>query len=577
VIVLAGGAFAAVRIWMAPSVNPAERLPDSVVFYAEINVDPSLDQSPNLLNLLRKFDLLDGAHDIDEVIATLVEKLDLEGIEASEFTDWMGTRGAAAVWVDDLGRSHIVLALASRNDGTAESSLARILEASDEEFGYVVDDGLAVLVSGESSPQEKAEQVVDRGRESPLAESAAFQSDLATLGGEQQLLLAWFDVAQVATMIDDSFGFDDVPADVDLADLDMFGSGTAIAGVRVTDDGLDVRYNSSGEAGLMTGRADWLDTLGALRNSHAAAMLTVPDDLSDFSAPVVEAMEEHYNAQPDGLDEWLRGEWEYELAMTDQQFAEYESLLEDWFFGRIDEGDEEFGRLVDLEDQYYFMGRQQEFDDWLADGGESKAQWRFEQALTHDEYLELVVLYELTDGEIPFDFDDPYYQLATRFIRHGLVSDYSRYEPPLDGAVLVEEVIGLLSGATFTLAFDSMFTEPQFGVAVEFADASADRILELPIPDIDVLVGMLGDQLTMEGSTLAFGEVAGGETSLAEHPLFDAAFDGAPEVASVALFVDVAAMNSDAHEPAEWLEPVSAFSWAHDAANGTGLIRILIE
>ena len=142
--------------------------------------------------------------------------------------------------------------------------------------------------------------------------------------------------------------------------------------------------------------------------------------------------------------------------------------------------------------------------------------------------------------------------------------------------IVIYYFLTLISGATFTMTLTDLFTEPEFGVSATLADGPADRILDLSIPDLDLLVDELGDDLVFDGDTVTFGEVQGTGETLAEHPRFDEAFAGGPDEASMVLFVDVEALNSSAPEPEEWLEPVSVLSMVQDTS-GSGLIRILID
>jgi hypothetical protein len=316
--------------------------------------------------------------------------------------------------------------------------------------------------------------------------------------------------------------------------------------------------------------------MGGLRSSQVAAIMSLPDDLSELTQPVIDAMEGTFNSPLPGLDDYVRNQWEYELALTDEEFAEHAGLVSQWEAGELDEDDPEFDRLVELDDKLWSFGVRSEYDAWI-DSGNSDEQWRSVNALADEEYYEFLELEPLFNAdELEGDELDRFYELDYRLYSFGVVRDHAPAEPEIDVATIVEEVYELISGATFTMTLGELFTEPEFGVSVTLADGPADRILDLSIPDLDLLVEELGDDLVFDGDTVTFGEVQATDETLAEHPRFDEAFAGGPDQASMVLFVDVQALNSSAPEPEEWLEPVSVVSMVQDTS-GSGLIRILID
>jgi hypothetical protein len=574
-VIIGGAAFAAARLWSSPSVNPAERLPGDMVFYADVNLDPGRGQTTQLRNLLDKFDALDDATDVDAVLTDVLDQLDLNGIEPDDLKGWLGTRAAFGVWLDAANQDiTIALALASRNDNAAQDALADILEASDEEFGYVVDDGLAVLAyTPEGDPQDRAEELVADGRATPLADDANFQADLEWLA-DDQLAIMWINMAEMATMGDEIMAESPMPNTFDLEELyGIYDMESAVVGVHATDAALEVRFRADGEAGTMPDQSDWLDRMGGLRSSEVAAILSVPDDLNEFTQPVVDALDGMFNAPLPGLDEYVRNQWDYELALTDEEFGEHAALVAQWESGRLEEDGNDFDRLVELDDRLWAHGIRSEYDAWIA-AGNTEEEWRYEYSLTRDEYLEFLEL-ETSFDELEGEALDRFYELDSRLYSFGVVSDHEPAEEQIDVGALVEEIYDLLSGARFTVALSDLFGEPEVGVSATLANGPADRILDLPIPELDVLED-LGDELVFDGDTVTFGEVTGMDETLAEHPRFDEAFAGMPDEASMALFVDVQALNSSAPDPEEWLEPVSVISMVQDTT-GSGMVRILID
>jgi hypothetical protein len=576
-VLLGGAAFAAWRLWPMADVNPAERLPDSAVFYAELNLDPRHDQTTNLLRLLERFDALDDATDVDTVIADLLAELDLDGVETDDITRWLGPRGAAAAWADPATEDFtFALALASRNDRAARNGLAAILEASDEEFGYVVESGLAVLVFTETDPQDRAEELVADGRAAPLADSAAFQSSLESLGGDH-LALMWINLAEIAAVTDEAIAFAGASSGLSFEELyGFYEMGSAVVGIQATDVGFEVRYHADGTQGTLPDRSDWLDRLGQLRTSQVAAMVTLPEDLHELTKPIYDGLDDLYVSPLAVLDDYHHSQWDYELTMTAEELTEFDELYFRWDTGDLVEGDDDFDRFLELEDQYWSFGPRAEYDGWIA-GGNTHDDWWLEYALTDEEFEEFLLLEELFyNDELDDDAVQRFFQLDYRFYGFGLASLYGFEEIPFDPLALMAETYALASGATFTVVLGDVFGESEFGISLELATGPAEQLLDLPLPNIDELVAGLGDEFVLDGNTVAFGDLTGAGGALAEHPRFADAFADSPDQAFLAVFVDVEALNSATPEPAEWLEPVSVVSLVQ-GADGTGVLRVLID
>lgn len=604
ILILGGGAFAVIRMLGLSSVDPAERLPDSVAIYAEVNLDPSFDQTPKLFDIIDTFggleDLGDDVKDVDDLIAEALQDLDVDFLEPSELTSWVGTRAAVAGGATEDGELYGVVALASRNDEAAESAMAKIAdEAGDEadvEIGYVVDDGLVTVVLAEADAQSLAETLVADAHESPLSETENFNAAVEMFDGGQ-LLLAWYDLERYGEVMEDLLAEleDELTAEgvapLDMGAFDTAGGSWVVLGAAATDSGIDIRYHSDGAIVDSEIAPGWRDELGNLPMSQAAGVINLPEEIEDGISAQLDLMDaelEEMSALLSGetlpnLDFYLRGQWDYDLALTDDEFAEWEAMISQWETGELAESDADFDRLIELDERFYGHGTKTEYDEWVAAGGESSDHWMFEQALTHDEYLEMDE-YDTLAGldELSVADEERYFTLTLRMYRYGLVSDYELYEggeqETVDVRAMVEEIAELVSGAGVVFALGDAFAdEPAGGVSVTLDEGPADRIFDLPETGeyARALADELDDELVLEGPTITIGEIAAGDETLAEHPDFAAAFDGAPDDALWAVFVDVAALNSSAPEPEAWLDPVRAVSWVN--GNESGLIRILID
>lgn len=608
VVVLGGGAFAVIRMLGLSSVDPAERLPDSVAVYFEVNLDPSFDQTPKLFDIIDTFggfdEVGDDVEDFEDLIEEALLDLDVDFLEPSELTSWVGTRAALAGGVTADDQFYGVLALASRNDEAAESAMVKIVAEIDKELdaelgaevGYVVDDGLVTVVLTDADAQVLAETLVADGRASPLAETDHFSAATEMFDGDQ-LLLAWYDLERYGEAIDDLVAqFEDElaaegVAPFDVGAFDQAGGTWMALGAAATDNGIDIRYHSDGSVVESEIAPGWRDELAGLPMSQAAGVINLPKGIEDgvtAQLDLIDAELEELSSVLSGgalpnLEFYTRGQWNYDQALTDEEFAEWETLLAQWEAGELAEGDGDFDRLVELDDRFYGHGTKAEYDEWVAGGGESAEQWMFEQALTQQEYLEMDEYDTLArNDELPASDEERYYELYLRLYRYGLVSDYEFYEggqqEAVDVRAMVEEIAELVSGAGVVFALEDAYAdEPAGAISVTLDEGPADRIFQLPESGeyARELAAELGDALALEGPTITIGEFAAGDETLAEHPEFEAAFDGAPDDALWAVFVDVAALNDGAPEPEEWLEPVRAVSWVN--GNQSGLIRILID
>jgi hypothetical protein len=380
-------------------------------------------------------------------------------------------------------------------------------------------------------------------------------------------------------------------APLDLGAFDTAGGTWLAMGAAATDNGIDIWYHSDGVVVESEIAAGWRDELAGLPMSQVAGVINLPDGIEDSVGGQLDLMDaelEELSALLSGetlpnLEFYTRGQWDYDQALTDEEFFEWEDLFTEYEAGELAEGDAGFDRLAELDERYYAHGTQAEYDEWAAAGGESAERWMFEGALTHDEYLEMDEYDTLASlGELPAADEERYYELVLRMYRYGLVSDYEFYdadEPePVDVGAMIEEIAELISGSGVVFALEDAFAdEPDGGVSVTLEEGPADRVFDLPETGdyARELADELGDDLVLDGPTITIGEFTADDGTLAEHSEFEAAFDGAPDDALWAVFVDVAALNAAAPEPAEELAPVQAVSWVN--GNQSGLIRILID
>jgi hypothetical protein len=436
------------------------------------------------MRLLEKFDALEDLTDIEDVSSEVLSTVGLDDVDPDHVTSWLGTRAAVAGWVDvENEELTIALALASRNDGAARDGLAAVLDASDEEFGYVVDDGLATVVFATADPQAHAEELLAEGRISPLADSAKFQSDLERLDGEQ-LAFIWMNDDGMKALTDEAAQFAEAPANVSglYSTYEMTSGG--VISVRATDASLEMRMRSDGGSGDFPVISGWRERIGQLRTSQAAGIVAFPNELDETSQQIIESVTEQYNEPPEGVEVYARGRWDYDLALTAEEDAEHGDLLARWEAGSLSESDPNFDRFVDLDDRFWFYGRQSEFDEWIA-AGNTEEELLYRGSPTHDEFYEFVELEaRFESGELDLADEDRFFELDARLYSFGVVTDYPDLQPEADSVAVMNdvmnEIIDLLSGATLTVAVDEMFGEPEVGLSLELAHGPAERLLDIP-------------------------------------------------------------------------------------------------
>jgi hypothetical protein len=560
---------------MPSSVNPAERLPDSVIAYAEINLDPSFDQSPKVLDLIEAFGIDEEFESSEDLIELTLEDLDLDGVESDQLTSWVGTRGAIGFIGDDLEEASAIVAIASTNDEAAEDGLAAIAEvAGEESVDFVVDDGLAVIVAGAGDVSGKAEDVVEAGRESPLADNERYAADAKWLD-DDQLLTVWVDYAAGMDLMTELMDIaatsgaspGTLPESFDTDELmQMYGDyETFVLGVRATGDGVDVRYRGTGGDSDQPGNAEWRAEVGDLRLGEIAGTATLLDltDIADMQAGMLEDLE---SAATPGL-------WTYDEALSESEAAEYEDLVAAQDSGELSFDDADFDRLWELEQRHYWYGEQSDYDSFIAGGG-TDDEWFSSQALTAAEGEEYWALSDqYWADELSGEDEERYQELDGRYYGFGFQSDY---EEQVDIAAAIDELYGYLSGGTITAVVSGIAgDEVDLGLEFVVADGAADRILDLPIPGWSEIVPEIESQLEFDGSSLTFGELTGGDETMADHELFDTVFNGAPDEASVALFADVTAIVESV-PGADDFGPVRAVGFVH-ASNGEGLLRVIID
>ena len=192
IVVAAGAGFAAGTVVGGGGTQPEDVLPDTVVVYADIDLDPAAEQKVNLVRLLGQFGGVEREYGSEPDLRTLavdwlVDGSDLQGADVEA---WVGDRaGFGLSW--DLSTEALtpVAAVQVTDEEEAVADLRRALGPDQVATvdGYVVVtgdlfgefdalDSLGGVVGSKLPGSQTAAEVVAAGRAAPLAQSEAFTS-----------------------------------------------------------------------------------------------------------------------------------------------------------------------------------------------------------------------------------------------------------------------------------------------------------------------------------------------------------------------------------------------------------------
>ncbi|WP_205474612.1 DUF3352 domain-containing protein [Nocardioides sp. SYSU D00038] len=183
VLALAGGATWAALSFFATGPQPAEALPDDVLFYASVDLDPSGGQKIEALRTLNKFPLFEdkvGINEDDdlaqEVFELVRDAAGCDDLEWDQVDPWLGNRAAVAALPGTDGDDETpVPAFAIQVDDTdaADDGLAdlKACGGEDAELGWSISGDWAIL----AQTDEIADDIADRAADGSLADDEDFQ------------------------------------------------------------------------------------------------------------------------------------------------------------------------------------------------------------------------------------------------------------------------------------------------------------------------------------------------------------------------------------------------------------------
>lgn len=207
----AGAGFAAGTVAGGGGTQPEDVLPDSLVAYIDVDLDPAAQQKINLVRLLGRFPQVDEQYGREPDIRAVVVDWLVQGTELADadVSEWIGDRvGAGLSWDAEAQALTPVAAISVTDEDEAVADLGRILEPDQiaESDGYLVLTGdlfgafddldLDGLVGADVPGAQTAAEVVDAGQAAPLAQSAAFTNVFDHL--DDGLLSMYVDSAGIA-------------------------------------------------------------------------------------------------------------------------------------------------------------------------------------------------------------------------------------------------------------------------------------------------------------------------------------------------------------------------------------------
>ncbi|HEY0902445.1 MAG TPA: hypothetical protein VGE14_01000 [Marmoricola sp.] len=282
-LALGGAAFAAYSVLAGDGPQPDDVLPASTVALVTIDLDPSASQKIAAIRSIRKFPALKetlGLDADDDLRKFIFDKATADGdCGALDFDEdvepWVGKRaGFGAV---DLGDEEPAPAIALQVSDAAEAkkgfdAIVACAEPGDD-FAYVV--GEDYLIASDS--KEHAQEILDQGRDKPLADDAAYQkwTDEAGDAGVVNFYVA----RKAAEYLEEFIGEFTAGAPGAAEQLDGF---QGLAGsVRFADGGMELGI-ALGGVNQIQSNVEVGDKIGDLPKDTAVALgFGVPDDYAE--------------------------------------------------------------------------------------------------------------------------------------------------------------------------------------------------------------------------------------------------------------------------------------------------------
>lgn len=271
------GAWAAVRFWYGSGDQPEKAMPATVFEYARVDLDPSLDQTTKMLNILRKFPSVkeNSDSDISGTEKSIFDSLGFSDLTYSaDVEPWFDHKIGAGIWADPSNDHELygLIVMSSSDDDKATSAMAKAVAQQDNgEVGYSVSDGWALMALGESGAQGAADRAAAEAAENNLADSSAFSSSLSSLP-DGQVAISWSDFDGLADEIDyasEQSSYSDLSG---FTLPDVLASSHLLTAIQASGSGLELRLRLDGLTAQSPLGTTALQDLGALSGDSVLAL-----------------------------------------------------------------------------------------------------------------------------------------------------------------------------------------------------------------------------------------------------------------------------------------------------------------
>jgi Protein of unknown function (DUF3352) len=260
------GAYAGVRAWTGSgTAEPESAMPSSVGAFVRVDLDPGFDQKIAVNNLARKFPAAGNSTN------DLITRLESETATRAGLTfdtdvkPWFGGRIGAGVWADAKGQPVTLIAIASKDDAKAKSTLSALrARKGTDSFGFAMEKGYALIAGADGDMQADAAAAAAAAHASSLADESTFTSTVSSVG-RGNLLVGYANLNRLAPLLSratgsalDALGHDGTAGTSPFGALGSLGSlatlkGRIAVGARATGDGIELRVHTAGMSSPSSG------------------------------------------------------------------------------------------------------------------------------------------------------------------------------------------------------------------------------------------------------------------------------------------------------------------------------------
>lgn len=244
------GAWAAMKFWFDSGDQPEQAMPATVSVYGRLDLSPSLDQSLKLYNLAKKFPQVKkkAGNNIGEMEAELFKEFNLKNMSfETDVKPWFAHKIGVGLWSSKAHESYGLIAIASSDDGKANTALKKVLDQQDAgTFGYSVRDGWALVALGDQDSPAAAKEAETEATRQSLAANATFDKALGAMPSGQ-MAIGWSDLDLLRNQLkSDSQGADRLFSGLGSSNPTDDMTGHILVAAQASSDGIELRARYGG-------------------------------------------------------------------------------------------------------------------------------------------------------------------------------------------------------------------------------------------------------------------------------------------------------------------------------------------